>query len=176
MNITQIDFSILNFIQEHLRCAFLDGFMPFITKLGNAGFIWIVISVIFICIPKYRRVGLTLGITLALSFVCYELILKNVIARPRPFVQNPAFVLLIKAPSGFSFPSGHTTSAFCAATILFCFKNKLRVPILVLAILIAFSRLYLYVHFPTDVLAGIIIGILFGIIGFIVSNKIVRKN
>ena len=78
MNITQFDFSILNFIQEHLRCAFLDGFMPFITKLGDAGMIWIILSLVLIFIPKYRRVGLTLGITLALSFVCYELILKNI--------------------------------------------------------------------------------------------------
>lgn len=158
MTITQIDFSILDWIQNTLKNPVLDAIMPFITHLGDGGFIWILTALIFTAIPRTRKTGILMIISLAAGAVAYQFILKPVIARPRPFTQNPAAVLLIKPPSDFSFPSGHTACAFSAAAVLFFRRNRLWIPAVILAAAIAFSRLYLYVHFPTDVLAGIIIG------------------
>ena len=158
MTITQIDFSILDWIQNTLKNSLLDAVMPVITHLGDGGFIWILTALIFTAIPRTRKTGILMIISLAAGAVAYQFILKPVIARPRPFTQNPAAVLLIKPPSDFSFPSGHTACAFSAAAVLFFRRNRLWIPAVILAASIAFSRLYLYVHFPTDVLAGIISG------------------
>ena len=158
MTITQIDFSILDWIQNTLKNSLLDAVMPVITHLGDGGFIWILTALIFTAIPRTRKTGILMIISLAAGAVAYQFILKPVIARPRPFTQNPAAVLLIKPPSDFSFPSGHTACAFSAAAVLFFRRNRLWIPAVILAAAIAFSRMYLYVHFPTDVLAGIIIG------------------
>lgn len=168
--ITEIDFAILNFIQT-LRTPFGDFFMTLVTMLGNGGAVWIAITVIMTCIPKYRKIGIVMGVTFVLNVIVYGLILKPLVARPRPFIQNPAFELLINAPGGFSFPSGHTASSFTAVTTLFCFKHKLWIPTGILAVLIAFSRLYLYVHFPSDVLAGIVIGITFSAVCYFLFKK-----
>ena len=100
--ITQFDFSILNFIQENFRCGFLDAVMPVITSLGDVGVIWILISVILLFFKKSRKLGIQLLISILFAYVIYQLILKPVIARPRPFMQNPVVELLIKAPKDFS--------------------------------------------------------------------------
>lgn len=170
--ITQFDFSILNFIQTHLQCQFLDVVMPFITFLGDVGLVWILISVVLLFFKKTRILGIQLLISIVFAFIVYQCILKPLIARPRPFVQNPEFNLLIKAPKDFSFPSGHTACGFSFVVILFLAKNKWWIPSLVLASLIGFSRLYLYVHFPTDVLCGAICGTVFGGISYYFSKKI----
>lgn len=171
-SITLFDFSILNFIQTHLQCQFLDVVMPFITFLGDVGLVWILISVILLFFKKTRILGIQLLISIVFAFIVYQCILKPLIARPRPFVQNPEFTLLIKAPKDFSFPSGHTACGFSFVVILFLAKNKWWIPSLVLACLIGFSRLYLYVHFPTDVLCGAICGTVFGGISYYFSKKI----
>lgn len=171
-SITQFDFSILNFIQTHLQCQFLDVVMPFITFLGDVGLVWILISVVLLFFKKTRILGIQLLISIVFAFIVYQCILKPLIARPRPFVQNPEFNLLIKAPKDFSFPSGHTACGFSFVVILFLAKNKWWIPSLVLACLIGFSRLYLYVHFPTDVLCGAICGTVFGGISYYFSKKI----
>lgn len=170
--ITQFDFSILNFIQTHLQCQFLDVVMPFITFLGDVGLVWILISVVLLFFKKTRILGIQLLISIVFAFIVYQCILKPLIARPRPFVQNPEFTLLIKAPKDFSFPSGHTACGFSFVVVLFLAKNKWWIPSLVLASLIGFSRLYLYVHFPTDVLCGAICGTVFGGISYYFSKKI----
>jgi undecaprenyl-diphosphatase len=175
--ITQFDFSILNFIQENFRCTFLDVVMPFITSLGDVGFIWILISVILLFFKKTRKLGIQLLISILFAYVIYQLNLKPVIARPRPFMQNPVVELLIKAPKDFSFPSGHTACGFSFVIILFLKKNKWWIPALVLASLIGFSRMYLYVHFFTDVICGALCGIIFGAISFYFSEKYLpQKN
>lgn len=170
--ITQFDFSILNFIQTHLQCQFLDVVMPFITFLGDVGLVWILVSVVLLFFKKTRILGIQLLISIVFAFIVYQCILKPLIARPRPFVQNPEFTLLIKAPKDFSFPSGHTACGFSFVVILFLAKNKWWIPSFVLASLIGFSRLYLYVHFPTDVLCGAICGTVFGGISYYFSKKI----
>jgi undecaprenyl-diphosphatase len=173
--ITQFDFSIINFIQENFRCGFLDAVMSFITSLGDVGFIWILISVILLFFKKTRKLGIQLLFSIVFAYVIYQWILKPVVARPRPFTQNPLIELLIKAPKDFSFPSGHTACGFSFVIILFLKKNKWWIPSLVLASLIGFSRMYLYVHFFTDVICGALCGIIFGAISFYLSEKFLKK-
>lgn len=171
MNFMSFDWAILDFIQS-IRTPFGDAVMPAISILGNGGFIWVVLGAVLLIIPQTRRVGLTIAIALALTLVLSELTLKVIVARPRPFMVNSSVVPLISPPSGFSFPSVHTASSFAAVGALFFSRNKLWIPALVLAALIAFSRLYVYVHFPTDVLAGIAFGLLFGYLAHLIVSKI----
>ncbi|MBQ7784015.1 MAG: phosphatase PAP2 family protein [Oscillospiraceae bacterium] len=170
-SIQAIDFAILDFIQENLRCGFLDAVLPFITRLGNAGLIWIVIALAFTVSKKYRRLGVVMIIGLLVSLVTGNLLLKNLIARPRPFIVNEAAVLIIPPPSDYSFPSGHTFSSFISAVILSMHSKKFAAAAIPLAVVMGFSRLYLYVHFPTDVLAGMLLGIALGIAVFRLCRK-----
>lgn len=149
--------------------------MPIISMLGNVGAIWIVCAVVLLVIPKTRKVGVILAVSLAIEALCCNVILKPLVARIRPFDVNTAVQLLISPPTDFSFPSGHTGAAFAAASALFFSKNRLWIPSLVLAILIAFSRLYLYVHYPSDVLGGILLGILSGWLGYTLVGLIKKK-
>lgn len=171
----QFELSVLDNIQSYLRCDFLDAAMPIISMLGNVGAIWIVCAVVLLVIPKTRKVGVILAVSLAIEALCCNVILKPLVARIRPFDVNTAVQLLISPPTDFSFPSGHTGAAFAAASALFFSKNRLWIPSLVLAILIAFSRLYLYVHYPTDVLGGILLGILSGWLGYTLVGLIKKK-
>lgn len=171
----QFELSVLDNIQSYLRCDFLDATMPIISMLGNVGAIWIVCAVVLLVIPKTRKVGVILAVSLAIEALCCNVILKPLVARIRPFDVNTAVQLLISPPTDFSFPSGHTGAAFAAASALFFSKNRLWIPSLVLAILIAFSRLYLYVHYPTDVLGGILLGILSGWLGYTLVGLIKKK-
>ncbi|MGL5417733.1 MAG: phosphatase PAP2 family protein [Clostridium sp.] len=177
MNFIQyIDDSILYFIQDHMVNPFLNILMPFITHLGDAGFIWIVISIILLITKKYRKFGICMILSLILSFVLSSIVLKNVFMRPRPCFVNPSIKLLIDIPKGFSFPSGHSMCSFAPATVLFLMNKKVGIPALVLAFLIAFSRLYLFVHYPSDVLVGSIIGVIIGIISVKLINKFYKKK
>ena len=171
----QFELSFLDNIQSYLRCDFLDAVMPVITTLGNGGVIWIVCAVVLLLIPKTRKIGVVLAVSLAIEALCCNVILKPLAARIRPFDMNTAVQLLISPPTDFSFPSGHTGAAFAAASALFFCKNRLWIAALVLAILIAFSRLYLYVHYPTDVLGGIMLGILSGWLGYTLVGLIKKK-
>lgn len=153
---------VLDFIQSHLRCNLLDTVMPLITALGDVGAIWICSTVVLLLIPKTRRAGVIMAVSLVLESLCCNVILKPLVARVRPFDVNTAVQLLIARPLDFSFPSGHTGASFAAVSALYFSKNRLWIPSLIIAVLIAFSRLYLYVHYPSDVLAGALIGIMAG--------------
>lgn len=159
--ILRADQAILNGIQDLLRCEFLDVFLAFVTKLGNAGFIWILLGLILCCFQKWRRTGVILLCSVAAAFLIGEVAIKPMVGRLRPFMDNAAVQLLIDPPRGFSFPSGHSMSSFAAATALFLCGNR-RVSWLwyLGAVLIALSRLYLYVHYPSDVLTGAVLGCL----------------
>lgn len=159
------DMAILDLIQSNIRTGFMDAIMPFITQLGDAGLIWIILSIGLIISKKTRKIGFVMIIALILNGIICNTILKPMLARIRPFDVNTAIKLLINKPRDFSFPSGHTSASFTAASVLFFRKSKLFVPSLVLAFLISFSRLYLYVHYPSDVLAGLVLGVLCGYIG-----------
>lgn len=155
-----VEFSILDFIQNQFRTSFGDFVMPLISKLGNGGIIWLVLSGLLCVFPKYRKAGVTMLTALALDVLLCNVMLKPLVGRMRPFTVNTGVELLINAPKDFSFPSGHTAASFAAAFALLFVKNKLWIPSMILASLIAFSRLYLYVHYPTDVLTGILLGLI----------------
>lgn len=170
------DFPILDWIQANIANGFLDVFMPIITAFGNGGIFWMACAAILLIFPKTRKTGLAMGIALALGLIVCNFILKPVIDRPRPFKvladMGVIINLLIKEPGPHSFPSGHTIASFEASVALLLGNKKLGIPAFILAILIAFSRLYLYVHYPTDVIASIILGTLFAFIGHFVAQKI----
>ena len=174
--IQEWDFSVLNFIQEHMRCGFLDTVMPGISFLGNASLIWIVIAVILLFRKETRRWGILLVIGLCMNGIVSSLFIKNLVARDRPCWINQDIVLLIKSPKDYSFPSGHSFGAFVSAVILLGWNKKAGIAALVLALLIAFSRLYLYVHFPTDVICGTLLGVLFGVMILVVNKRLTKKN
>ena len=167
----QMELTILDFIQEHMRNAFLDVVMPFVSTLGNAGFIWSALTIVLLISKKHRKTGILMALALVFDVIFCNGILKNAVARTRPFDVNTAISLLVKKPTDYSFPSGHTAASFAAVTALFFAKEKYRYPALVLAVLIAFSRLYLYVHYPTDILGGILVGILCGVIAYLITRK-----
>lgn len=164
------DLPILDWIAEHLYCGFLDKIMPLITLLGDAGIFWIAIAVVLLFFPKTRKMGLSMGAALLLGVVICNIIMKPVFARIRPYDYQlehfgKTIQLLVSTPHDFSFPSGHTIASFEAATAICIHNKKWGIPALVLACLIAFSRLYLYVHYPTDVLASVVLGIGFAFLG-----------
>ena len=159
--ITKLDFIILNAIQDSLKNPVLDKIMVFITRLGNGGILWIMIGVLLLCTKKHRRLGILIAIGLALDLIFGNFILKPLIARERPFTYDENILLLITAPKDFSFPSGHTLASFTTALTVYKIYKKWGIFLIVLSSLIAFSRLYLYVHFTSDVIAGIFFAILF---------------
>lgn len=171
-----LDLSILNFIHDRCQTAWLDAIMPVITRLGDAGAVWIVLAITLIASRKHRKAGIALGCALALDVVICNGILKPLIARVRPYDVNAAVQLLIPRPTDFSFPSGHAAASFTAASALYFSRHKLWIPALLLSALIAFSRLYLYVHYPTDVLAGMLLGLFFGWAGRKLADFIERKR
>ena len=170
------DLPILEWIAANLKCGFLDAVMPLITLLGDAGIFWILCSVVMILIPKTRKTGLSMGISLLIGLLVCNVTLKPLVGRIRPYdYQMQHFqkeiILLVEGLHDYSFPSGHTIASFEAATALLIGNKKLGIPAMILAVLIAFSRLYLYVHYPTDVLASIVLGIGIAFLGTFLVKK-----
>lgn len=174
--INELDLSILDSIQDIFQSSFLDKAMPVITALGNGGVIWIVISLMLIITKKYRKAGIIALMALLITTLLGEVIIKNLIQRARPFMDNESIKLLILKPTSFSFPSGHTGSSFAAASALAANIKGYGKYFLILAALIAFSRLYLYVHFPSDIAGGIILGVLSAKLAQVIYNRITEKK
>lgn len=158
-----MDLTLLLWIQSHLRTEVLDTFFKFFTHLGDLGIFWILLTIILIARPKTRYTGIVMATSLLVSVIFTEALIKPLIDRPRPFELYP-MDLLIPAPVSSSFPSGHSSSSFAAATAFFLNEKKgpWRWILMIMAVMIAFSRLYLFVHNPTDVLAGTLLGLLIG--------------
>ena len=156
--ISRIDYRAMVFVQSKMQKPFLDKVMPTISKLGNGGMIWIAISFSMLFSAKYRTVGRLVLLALAIGVMLASIIIKPVVCRMRPCDVFERSVL-IKRPTDYSFPSGHSLSSFAAATILFHYNIYFGIAALVLASLIAFSRLYLFVHYPSDIAAGILLGL-----------------
>lgn len=171
--IQNFDNVLLQQIQMNMRMPIIDQIMIFITILGDKGTIWILIGAIFAISKKYRRYGVMIIFSLILCLIIGNLSLKPLIARARPFDVVPMLdALLIKPPTDFSFPSGHTMSSFATSTVLFYMNKRIGIFALILSSLIGFSRLYLYVHYPSDVFCGMIFGLLLGNVAIITFNKI----
>ncbi|MCM1542595.1 MAG: phosphatase PAP2 family protein [Blautia sp.] len=163
-----MEIQILDWIQG-LRGPAGDVFWPMVTRLGNRGNVWILLAAVLLVIPKTRKSGAVLAVALCVELLLCNVILKPMIARTRPFDVNTTVRLLVPGPGDFSFPSGHTAASFAAvAALFFAGEKKLWKPALVLASLIAFSRLYLYVHYPTDILGGMAVGVIVGYMGCVI--------
>ena len=174
------DLPILEWIQANMQNGFLDFIMPIITIFGDAGIFWIAWSVLLILFPRTRKIGLGMGFALMMGLVLCNMTLKPLVARVRPYdFQLSEFQkvipLLIEAQHDFSFPSGHTIASFEAAVVLLKNSKKMGIPAMILAVLIAFSRMYLYVHYPTDVIASIILGTILAFIGDAIAAKVAPK-
>ena len=154
----------------------MDFLMPKITLLGNGGVIWILAVVILLCTKKYRRQGVLLLAGLVVGVLVGNVCLKHLIARPRPCWLDSSVQLLIATPKDFSFPSGHTLSSTIGATILTRADRRFGYAAIPLAVLLAFSRLYLYVHFPSDVLAGAVLGLVIGELVSRYASKLFQKR
>lgn len=168
------DIQILFYIQEHHRNLFFDKFMPLVTKLGNVGIFWIVLACILMVIKKYRKIGIMMFISIFLCALTGNIILKPLVRRIRPFDLVNFTQLLISAPKDFSFPSGHTMASFASAAVLFSQNKKWGICAFILAFIIGYSRLYLFVHYPSDVVIGAVIGCILGIVSVKLYNKFIN--
>ncbi len=160
----------------------LNPIMYFFTCLGNAGIFWILLALALLTVlpKKYRKVGLTMAIALILSLIMCNGVMKNFYHRVRPFVTDPTLQEtelygIFATIHDWSFPSGHTSASFAAAVAMFMWYKKEGVGTLIIAALISISRLYLTVHYPTDVLASLILGSLYGVIAYFITVALFNK-
>ncbi len=173
ISLLTLDGNILLYIQENLRSEFLTPLFRFITTSGNSGLIWIAITCFLLAFKRTRKVGVMCAISLILSLLFTNLLIKPLVARTRPYELIEGLNILIAKPHDFSFPSGHSSAAFAAAFVMFRkLPKKVGIPALAYAFLMAFSRLYLGVHYPTDVLAGILLGILYATAAIWLADRI----
>ena len=168
--LNSFEIGILHSLHDALQCAFLDTLMPIITRLANSGIFWIMLALLLLFFKKTRRAGITMGIALILGLFFGNLLLKPLIARVRPYD-----LLLIPKEKDFSFPSGHTLASFEGAVSLILYHKKSGIAAVVLASLIAFSRLYLMVHYPLDVITGVILGTAFAFIASRLADILIKK-
>ena len=178
------DLPILDWIQANLQSGLMDTIWPIITMFGDAGIFWMIWATLLLFIPKYRRTGLGMWFALAMGLLICNITLKPLVGRIRPYDFQIRELgktmadllaggeLLVETPHDVSFPSGHTIASFEAATVLLINSPAMGIPAMILAVLIAFSRLYLYVHYPTDVIFSVFAGILFAIIGNLIAKNI----
>ena len=176
--ITLWDLSVLDALQN-CRTAGLDAFFSTITHIGDGGIFWIALAALLLCIPKTRKLGLCVAAALLFDVLLCNVLIKPAVDRVRPYAVRDV-ILLIRQPTDASFPSGHAAAAFAVSTALALRRSRLAIPAVILATVIAFSRLYLYVHYPTDVFAGIALGALCGWLGCLaydrLSDRIIRKK
>jgi len=171
---TGIELSFLDFIQNSLRSGITDFLMVLVTHMGDLAAVWIAIALALFLRGGERKAALAIIVGIVLAAIIGSLVLKPLVARPRPCDVDLGVQLLIARPVDFSFPSGHTAAAFAATSVLFLARNRGRALAAVLASLIAFSRLYLFVHYPTDVLGGALLGILCGWLAWYLCGLVAR--
>ena len=181
------DLPVLEWIQANLQCAFLDFIMPIITVFGDAGIFWMAWAAVLLLIPRYRKIGIGMFLALLMGLIVCNLTLKPLVGRMRPYDFQINVLkktwdqlllggkLLVETPHDFSFPSGHTIASFEAAIVILLGNKKMGIPAMILAVLIAFSRMYLYVHYPTDVIFSILLGAGFAFLGYYLSGRIMEK-
>lgn len=166
-----MEITILNWIQT-LRSGWLDSVMVGVSLLGDHGMIWLALIGTLMTFKKTRKIGIVVALSLVMEVVCTSVILKPFVARPRPFEINTAITLLVNRPMDYSFPSGHTGAAFACMGALYFSETKGWIPVGIFAVLTAISRMYLYVHYPSDVFAGTLLGIMFGWVAYMVTKRL----
>lgn len=167
-----IDNKILNFCSLRIENKYFDKIMPVITRSNDYGKVYIILALLSIIIGYKRAEAINILIALSFGLLIGEGLLKHMIRRSRPIDYEESKYLLVKAPKTSSFPSGHTTSSFATLGVLWFMNSGLFYVFLIMAILIAFSRIYLYLHYPSDVFAGIILGLICGKMVIVLSNNI----
>ena len=172
------ELNILDWFQT-LHTPMMDKLMTSVTKLGDAGIFWIILTLIFLIIPKMRKTGVTMAAALIVDLLLCNVLLKNLVARTRPYDVNTTVELLVAKLRDYSFPSGHSSASFAAATALYlglsniCPAKKFwGVIALIGACVVAFARVYLFVHYPTDVLTGLVLGIIVGCIAWKIAKAL----
>lgn len=175
------DLSVFEWVQT-IQGGFLDRLMVIITTLGEGGIIFIAVGLALLCTKKYRKAGVAILVALLVMEVGNNLILKTLFARPRPFNLDVTqyawwheiykFPELVKRPTSYSFPSGHTSSAFAAGIALLWYNKKFGIPLTVFAAVMGFTRIYVEVHYCTDVLFGALVGIIYALVGILIVNKV----
>lgn len=180
--IYNFDLSIFHWFEDHLWNPVLDFIMALISYLGEDGILFIALIVVLCIFKKTRKIGVTMAVSLLFMEIANNLILKPIIARPRPFnyegyidFNYPHIAFFDRVPTSYSFPSGHTASAFTCATALFMNNKKGSIPMYIFAVLMGISRIYLHDHYPTDVIGGAVLGILYGVIGYFVGKLLFEK-
>lgn len=172
-----LDGQILLWIQEHVRNPILTAFFTRFTLLGDHGLLWIAVCLLLLIFRRTRKGGIIVMFSLLGSLLVNNILLKNLIARTRPYEVIESLQLLIAPQWDYSFPSGHAGSAFAAAMAMFLsLPKKFGIPALIVAALISFSRLYVGVHYPTDVLAGILTGVLIAVIVWKISDMLIKRH
>lgn len=170
--VTTWDASVITAIYENVHSAFLTMFFRIVTLLGEGGIFWIAVAVILLFFKKTRRSGICIGASLLIGVIVGNGIIKNVVARPRPYDAIAGIESVVSHLSDYSFPSGHSLCCFEAATALAMNRTRWAIPAYVGAVLVAVSRLFLFVHYPTDVICGALLGVLFGVLGSLAAGAI----
>ena len=173
-----LDGNILLFIQDNLRFPALTPVMRAITTLGNAGIFWIILTIALLLFPKTRKTGVYSIAAMVLSLLFNNMLLKHLVGRIRPYEVVSGLELLVAKADDASFPSGHSAVSFASAVAIYRAKQipkAVCVALFVLAGLIAYSRLYVGIHYPTDVIVGVIMGILCGYFGAKIGEAIIKK-
>ena len=176
----QWEADFLLFLQNHVRNDFLNVIMNGLSLMMNSGILAIVLVLFLLVFKRTRRIGVAALIALLVSFVINNLILKNAVARTRPYDAIEGLILIAKKPKDYSFPSGHSANSFVVAGTITWYltrdKKWIGVLLLILSGLIAFSRLYVGAHYPTDVIFGTISGIIISIVVYLIFWKKSIKN
>lgn len=181
------DLSVFEWIQS-IQNGFLNTLMVIITTLGDEGIIFILMGIVLLFMKKHRKAGFAILIALVVMLICNNLVLKELIARARPFnlyeldpikyadwggeAARYFFPDLVHKPSSYSFPSGHTSSAFAAAIAVLCYNRKIGIPTTVFAAFMGFSRIYVEVHYCTDVIAGVIVGVVYALLAALIVKLV----
>lgn len=175
-NFLNFDLSVFQWIQS-IQNPVLNVIFKVITTLGDSGIIFILLGLVLLCTKKYRKAGVAVIVALLVMEVGNNLILKELFARPRPFNleydwwnEVYKFPEIVSRPSSYSFPSGHTSSAFAATIAVLWYDRKIGIPATVFAFIMGFSRIYVQVHYCTDVLAGALVGVVYALLGVLIAK------
>ncbi|MGM9987200.1 MAG: phosphatase PAP2 family protein [Bacillaceae bacterium] len=172
-SIQKLDNTIIDFVHKKVpKSKVFDKVSIIINKIGYGGVMWVIVALTLILFTPYKQYGFMIILADFLYFILCNQFIKPKYSRQRPFQQNNAIEIIIKEPNSSSFPSGHATIAFSCTTILFFMNPLVGMIALVLSVVIACSRLYLLVHYPSDVTAGILIGIMLGLVSYLVVSAL----